>query len=199
MKLTTVYIGSLFLLFLLYASKNNDSLHTKSSTIVVCEGSYLKIKGSSNLNKFECNLDIATLSDSLSVSYYESNEFLEFSNTKLVLPNKQFNCGKKMINKDFHKLLNTDNYPEISLQLKNVLKPKNSDNCAEATVDVVICGIKNSYVVPVTIYDKENMSIASVMSININDFNLEPPKKLLGVIKVSSVIEIDLLLNFTSK
>ncbi|MCA0153349.1 YceI family protein [Winogradskyella vincentii] len=199
MRLIVIYTHYLFLLFIALSFSTFKTPEVINSTIQVYEGSYIKIKGTSNVNEFDCVMNMVTLSDSLLVSYSESNIALEFDNTELVIPNKYFNCGGRMINKDFHRLLNTDRYPDIKLKLKKVLKPSNLNECVEADLDVEICGVKNSFVVPVTVNTDDRIRIQGIMSININDFKLEPPKKLLGVIKVSPVIEIDFQLNYKVK
>lgn len=197
MKIIHLLIGSFVLTTFVLSPKHGLNLDAKTSTVFFCEGSSLKIKGSSNINKFECVLDMNTLSDRLLVSYKESQGYLDFTNTKLVIPAKHFDCGGKMINKDFQKLLNVDNFPEISLTLKRVMISKVSQDCTMATIEVVICDIKNSYDVPIsTSKSIEGVNIDGVLAININDFSLEPPKKMLGVIKVSPIIEIEFLLNF---
>lgn len=195
MKITHLFIGSFLLMSFLFSWRFNST--PKTSTVFFCEGSSLKIKGSSNVNKFECVLDMNTLSDELLVSYNDSEDYLNFTNANLIIPAKHFDCGGKMINKDFQKLLNTDEFPEIRLVLKKVMKSNITEDCTEAIVDVLICGIKNTYSVPITTSKSiEGNNINGVLALNINDFSLEPPKKMLGVIKVSPVIEIDFLLNF---
>ncbi|GAB4163259.1 MAG: hypothetical protein Tsb0033_23370 [Winogradskyella sp.] len=197
MKITHLFIGSFILATFILSPKHGLNLDAKTSTVFFCEGSSLKIKGSSNVNKFECVLDMNTLSDRLLVSYKESQGYLDFKNTKLVIPAKHFDCGGKMINKDFKKLLNVDDFPEISLTLKKAMKSKVSQDCTMATIQVDICDIKNTYDVPIsTSKSIDGINIDGVLALNINDFSLEPPKKMLGVIKVSPVIEIEFLLNF---
>lgn len=197
MKITHLFIGSFVLMSCLFPWRHDLSSFPKTSTVSFCEGSSLKIKGSSNVNKFECVLDMNILSEHMEVLYEESKDYLNFTNTKLVIPARHFDCGGKMINKDFQKLLNVDNFPEIKLALKRVMKSKISQDCTMATIEVIICDIKNTYDVPIsTSKSIEGINIDGILALSINDFSLEPPKKMLGVIKVSPIIEIEFLLNF---
>lgn len=197
MKITHLFIGSFVFVAFILSSRHNLNLNVKTSTVSFCEGSSLKIKGSSNVNKFECDLDMNTLSNKFVVSFKESDDYLNFTDTELIIPAKHFDCGGKIINKDFQKLLNVDHFPEIKLTLKRVMKSKISQDCTMATIEVVICDIKNIYDVPIsTSKSIEGINIDGILALNINDFSLEPPKKMLGVIKVSPIIEIEFLLNF---
>jgi hypothetical protein len=137
------------------------------------------------------------LSEEIEVTYRESKDYLNFGNTQLVIPANHFDCGGKMINKDFQKLLKVDDFPEIRLALKKVMKSKTSEDCTMATIEVFICDINHAYDIPIsTSKSNGGVTIDGLLTLNINDFSLDPPKKMLGVIKVSPIIEIEFSLNF---
>ncbi|APY09260.1 hypothetical protein BWZ20_13530 [Winogradskyella sp. J14-2] len=197
MKISHLLLGSFVFTSFLFSWIHDISSFPKTSTVSFCEGSSLKIKGTSNVNKFECALDVSALSKPVLVTYKESKDYLNFRDAQLVIPAKHFDCGGKMINKDFKKLLKVDDFPEIRLALKKVMKPKNYEDCIMATIEVAICDINNAYKVPISASKSNNgIDTDGLLTLNIDDYNLEPPKKMLGVIKVSPVIEIEFSLNF---
>ncbi|MBT8324061.1 MAG: YceI family protein [Winogradskyella sp.] len=163
--------------------------------IFFSSNSSLRINCKTNINKFYCDFDINKVSDSLEISYSTNGSKLDFSKASLILPNLFFNCGGRQINKDFHALLKTEEFPEIQLTLIN-LSFLEKDACnAIVTVDIEICDIIKTYKIPVTINTDNSINVAGKLPIDILDFSLEPPTKVLGMIKVSNEIEIEFHLN----
>ncbi|EPR74347.1 hypothetical protein ADIWIN_0689 [Winogradskyella psychrotolerans RS-3] len=167
-----------------------ETLETKESIVALSSESYLKIKGKTNVSTFECQFDMTTISEAIRISYVDYDKRIQFKDTKLTLPNLEFNCGGKAINKDFNKLLNTEEYPEIILKLKEISKAKTDTSSITATIEITISNIVRTYSIPISIADNEGLKVSGVMPLDINDFNLTAPTKMLGMVKVSSEIEI---------
>ncbi|WP_165764799.1 YceI family protein [Winogradskyella aurantia] len=159
--------------------------------VSVSPASSLIIKGESNVNKFQCSYDVLQFSDSIEVSFISDKAYLNFTNTQLHLKNSFFDCGHKAINRDFNKLLKTDEFPSIKIELISAHNQPNNLSIM-TKLNIVISGISKRYDIPVEV-DKttDGVMICGNLPIDINDFNLSPPKKLLGMIKVSNKIEID--------
>ena len=170
----------------------------KDSSVFFSSDSYLKIKGKTNVSTFECNFNMNALSDSIKINYKDLDKIIKFNKATLVLPNLQFNCGGKAINNDFKKLLNTEEFPEIIINLKKISKVGIDKNTITATVEIMICNIVNTYTIPVTIVKEDRIFVRGTMPLNINDFSLSAPTKMLGMVKVSSQIEIQFSLNILS-
>ncbi|WP_158281905.1 YceI family protein [Winogradskyella wandonensis] len=164
---------------------------TKSYRIYFSPESSLIIKGTSNVNSFKCEYNISKFSDSLSVNFLENLDIIEFKNTELILPNINFNCGHRGITKDFNKLLKTEEFPQIRIALLRVISLDNSENEAIVSLDITICGISNTYDIPIKVNGNNEVRVQGLLPINIEDFKLEAPTKVLGIIKVSNKIEID--------
>ncbi len=167
-----------------------EPLETKDSTVVFSSESFLKIKGKTNVSSFECQFDMATISEAISISYKDYDKRIQFKDTKLTLPNLEFNCGGKAINRDFNELLNTEEYPEIILKLKEISKTKIDTGLITATIEITISNIVRTYTIPISIANNEGLHVSGVMPLDINDFNLIAPTKMLGMVKVSPEIEI---------
>ncbi|WP_458627166.1 YceI family protein [Winogradskyella sp. PC D3.3] len=162
----------------------------KESTVFLSSDSYLKIKGKTNVSTFECHFDMTTLSEAINIRYQDLDHAIQFDNTKLTLPNIEFNCGGKAINKDFNKLLNTEEFPEIVLKLKEISRVKPDDDVVTATIEITISNIVRSYKIPIAITNRDDLHVSGVMPLDISDFSLTPPTKMLGMVKVSPKIEI---------
>ncbi|MBU2919904.1 YceI family protein [Winogradskyella psychrotolerans] len=162
----------------------------KESTINLSSESYLKIKGKTNVSTFECQFDMTAISEAINITYKDEDSIVKFNDTKLILPNLEFNCGGKAINKDFNKLLNTEEFPEITLKLKKLSKSKTKANSITATIEINISNIVNTYTIPISVINNNDLHVSGVMPLDINDFSLTAPTKMLGMVKVSPKIEI---------
>lgn len=162
---------------------NEEAVNRK---VFITTESFLYIKGTSNVNTFTCVYDAATLSRKVPVSFTQNNNTLSFRNVKLQLKNSGFNCGNRGINSDFHELLQTNQYPHINFELHRIVKGANT---VDAFVDIEIAGIKKHYKVPVKT-NGELAPIQGVLCVNITDFGLTPPRKMMGMIVVREDIEI---------
>lgn len=191
MKWISTFSALYITLFCLSVTQSSfDVSETKSLSVAFSSQSELIIKGKTNVNRFQCAYDISELSDSLQIIYKEKQDALEFTKANIILENLSFNCGHSSINKDFNKLLKTEQFPAISICLLEVSKTAKASEVL-AKVQIVICNIKKTYKVPIHINTSHVVTISGVLPIDINDFNLEAPKKAMGIIKVSNEIEID--------
>ncbi|MBF8150780.1 YceI family protein [Winogradskyella sp. F6397] len=167
-----------------------NEVESKESTVVLSTDSYVKIKGKTNVSTFECNFDITTISDGIRIKYNAYDERIKFNDTKLTLPNLEFNCGGNAINRDFNKLLNTEEYPEIILKLKEISKGESVKNSTSALIEITLSNKVRTYTVPIVVNNDEDLNVSGVLPLDINDFGLAAPTKMLGMVKVSPDIEI---------
>ncbi len=167
------------------------------TAIIIEPESKLIIKGTTNINKFNCHFNTSELQKPIPVSFEIKNDKMVFKETELILKNDCFDCGNKNINKDFKSLLKTNSYPQIFIHLKEMQNFNLKDSTSKVLLDMEIAGIFKSYNFPVKIENNKNkLFVTGTLALNISDFNLEPPKKLLGILKVNNIIEIDFQLLF---
>ncbi len=184
------------ILFLFLASFSADKKGKNLKAIVISQSSKLEIVGSTNVNNFTCSFNVGNLNKPLQVGYEIGNETVIFQNSTLILENSFFDCGGRGINKDFQELLRTKEYPQILLTLNEIEKRSFAGNIVKASVEIQIAGLSRTYKVDVQTEKKETLHIAGKLEIKIADFNLEVPKKMMGMIVVSEEVEIvfDLIL-----
>lgn len=184
MKLFTIYC-----LLLLFSLKGWTQIGYKPKSIEILANSELSITGDTNINKFGCYFNTFYLEPSKDILYQKNAKNINFKNAVLTLKNKSFDCGNKAINKDFHSLLNTEEYPKITLEVTEISLEK--INQGKACVVITIAGIEHTYVVPVTIVNGPINRFSGKLNLDIRDFGLKPPKKLLGLIIIKEEIEIN--------
>jgi len=164
------------LIFGLSQAQENTNIH-------VLAESRLSIKGTSNVNTFRCAYNAQELQRELTVNYRWYENQMLFDNVKLFVDNSGFDCGNRGINKDFHELLQTETYPQIEFELLSY-----NNQQQKATVAITIAGETNTYSLPVNLL--ETHQIKGLLRIDITDYGLTPPKKMLGMIVVHKEIEI---------
>lgn len=170
----------------------------KSIVVVFLENSSLHIEGKTNVSKFSCLFDFNVVQDSIRLSYQKKGDVYEFKNARLKIKNEGFDCGGKAINKDFHKLLKTDKYPEILMNVKKVTLKKSVLDSVQTQVEFTLNNITKGYTIQnYYCIDNNTMQFCGTVDLNIEDFDLKAPKKVLGIIKVKNVITIDY--NFKTK
>lgn len=161
----------------------------EKTTVQILPDSELTITGDTNINKFRCGFNTAMLERSKGITFQTKNSKIEFKEAVLNLDNRGFDCGNKGINKDFHALLQTDKYPEITLELIEVNMQDPAS--AIATVRISIAGKQKNYSLPVEVRNFPVNCFIGQLKLDINDFDLKPPKKMFGLIVVKEEIEIN--------
>lgn len=161
------------------------------TSILIKPSSKLFIKGKTNINSFDCQFDFLKLKNPIPVFFQKINNKIVFDETKLVMESACFDCGGKVINKDFQKLLKSELYPEISIQLKEIYTDNLNQKSIEVLTNISVAGITKPYRIPVKLQGKETLFISGSLNLHISDFNLEAPKKALGLIVVKNTIEIN--------
>ena len=156
-------ISILLLVFILLSFSHNPI----KTRVKITSKSEVTIKGKSNVNSFECKYDSDCIEDEISVAVTRSNTKILFEGAKISIQSKGFDCRHKMITKDFKKILKADDYSHIGIDLEELVTNKNE-------ITAKIC-----------------VEIAGILKINIKDFCLQSPKKLLGFVTLNDNVAID--------
>ncbi|MBC9798689.1 YceI family protein [Sinomicrobium weinanense] len=159
----------------------------EACTIEIEQGSELYLKGYANIRDFNCAYTPRLLERSVPVTFRSEGRRTVFGNAVIRLDTRGFDCGGKGINKDFYELLQTGTYPHIRLELKETVKEAGE---VKALISMAIAGVEREYTIPVDLTGGKSFRCSGTLRLNINDFGLEPPKKMLGLIVVREDIEI---------
>ena len=161
----------------------------QNQSIQILPKSQLTITGDTNINTFLCNFNTALIPHNKNLRCTVNKAEISFENAKLRLEDQGFDCGNKSINRDFQKLIQSDKYPEIILEIKKLYFK--TSNHAKAEVIISIAGKHKKYKIPVEIINSPTPRYKGNLQLNINDFELTPPKKIFGLIEVKEDIEIN--------
>lgn len=174
------------------------SLSAQSSVTVAIDiqkNSTLAINGTTNVIAFKFyQTSDKFIRKNLIVTALRNQNKLFLSENRLAVPVKKFDSTNKMALKDFFKMMKSDAYPTLQIQLDHIeFASSNSLSKGNAIADVTITGITKRYSFPVDMEQKgDYYTFIITKNINIRDFGLTPPKQMMGMIKVNEWINIDL-------
>ena len=187
------FITLLFLIFIFFCTL----AQTTTLTIELQKNSSIVIQGSSNLLSFRLSQSgEKLLKKSVVITATQTqNQILLSHNSYSILVNN-FTSNNKMALSDFLQLVKSDIFPSLQVQLKYIEPiPKVLDNVyskGKAFVNITITGVTKQYLIPITSEKKGDLySFIGDKRINIRDFGLIPPVKMMGLIKVSEWIDIE--------
>lgn len=167
-----------------------NALERSVLSVKLEDSSYIIIHGATNINQFECNYATLNTEDTIHVQVDKLQGKVFFDQTNLEIRTTSFDCGSRLMNRDFEELLSADQFPYIDIKLNSVTVY--DERQARVKADVLIQGKRNTYEIPVAYQIlAENQIYQGVLSLNIRDFEIEPPKKMLGMVTVDEMINIE--------
>lgn len=145
---------------------------------------FIKINGSTNVNRFQC----------VNTKFKIDGNAYAFSEKPLpniILKVNDFDCGNRMMTRDFQKILNAEKYPEMVIKFINFTK--NQKNYM-AIVEVKMMNQSKRYNVEFCL---QNNKLIGKKNVKFSDFNIIPPKKMGGMIIVKD--DLDLTFSLPAK
>lgn len=162
--------------------------------------SILEVNGKTNINSFCCTSNERFQTQKTNFKFQEQNSSFNFHDTKFDISIKKLDCGKKKINKDLNKALKVDDYPNISILLKELINIdcKDVSTCEEwidyeAITDITITCETKTIIIPIMVkkMDNESFRVTGGTSLMLCDFDVKAPTALLGLIKVKDEIDFN--------
>jgi hypothetical protein len=186
----------LYLLAISFIISLSATAQTQVSAEIL-KNSSLTIKGSTNIVPFKIYQNGDKLSRSkMAVLTTQNQKKIFVSQNQLSVVVKNFASNNTMALKDFLKLLKSDTYPTLQVQLNYLdLQPiaeKGKTYNGQALVNITITGVTKHYSIPITFVSNGNEhTVNGSKKLSIRDFGLTPETKMMGMIKVSEWIDID--------
>lgn len=196
-----VLVVSLLLLFEAAASAffpserpASEGFFAKAIEIKILPSSSLSILGTTNVNKFSCLYCDELFTYSRNVRFDKEENTFYFDQATLKLNSTTFDCGIRQMNKDFQELLNAEKYPHLTLKLQEAkLMPGARPDEGRLMVACMLnlSGIERLISFPVS-YSREDqvLNCTGEAVIYLPNFNIEPPTKMMGLVKVEEKISV---------
>lgn len=161
------------------------------------ENSSITINGTSNLLSFSLSQSGDKLSNRnfiLKASQIQNKIFLSLNQHSIEV--KKFSSKNKMALRDFLKLLKSDTYPTIHIQLNYIENQPGTINNdylkGVASISLTITGVTKQYLIPISSNKAGDFyTFRGKKKLNIRDFGLIPPIEMLGLLRVNEWIDID--------
>lgn len=157
--------------------------------------SSLTINGKTNVNKYTCTIASYSGSDTL-VMEGERGKGVIFSKGAVKLVATEFDCNMKVITKDFQKTIDVEKFPHIIINFisfgqeptfqatEEKFKGKITLSLAGKSKPVELrCAIKKD--------EKGDFHLIGRKDFTFSDFELKPPTKVMGAIKVQEKITVN--------
>lgn len=148
------------------------------------QGNFVQINGSTNINSFQC-INNKFRAEAGVYTFSEKNL------PNIILKVTDFDCGNKMMTKDFQKILYAEKYPEMIIRF--ISFAKNQKNFS-AVVEVKMMNQSKRYNVE---FGLENNRLIGRKNVKFSDFNITPPKKMGGMIVVKD--DLNLIFSLSTK
>ncbi len=183
----------LFILTGIIISWKGSSGVGKIKWIVLNNGS-LHVNGSTNINNFSCIVADDRPFDTLTC--VTNKDASVTMNGEISLDIYNFDCHNPLMTADLRKTLKAKEFPKMKIQFLSLNKYPEMKGVQEninGQVKIELSGVIKSYEVnyKFILDDKKVLQLIGNRRVNFSDFNLTPPRKLGGIIRVNDVLDVE--------
>lgn len=186
----------ILLFFIVCSSFGPTPVKKKEFTFNVLTDSYIVINGKSNINKFACK--VAKPIESKPLRARISAEYKVDLSGAIQVKVEEFECGNAMLNSDLSKTLKVKNYPNMTIHFKSLDQIPFTETVAivNGTIIIELAGTQKEFRIPLEFVKKgKNFVMKGSRQFSFADFNLTPPKKVGGLIKVKDEFTASFMLS----
>lgn len=162
---------------------------------VISSSMNLEIHVKTNVNSFICNYK-SDINDTISYLFSSKDNKYFLGENRYFVPVTLIDCHNSNMKNDMQEMFNSSKYPNIVIKIKDIHYDRNSPEKGRIYLSLTIDGIEKCYFVTFETSNNNNcLKVSGNLPVNLNDFNIVPPSKFFGLVKVSKMIDISFLLN----
>lgn len=178
------------ILFAFAPDQENKVIHR----LVIQPSSSVTINGKTTVNKYQCAIDTYKESDTLLLTA-QRGKGAYFTRGLAKLNASDFDCKMNVITKDFREILQSDKHPYIKINFisfERVPKYESTEEKFKGNLTITLADVSVPCVVRCSIVkDEKNLiHLRGKHNFKFSDFNLEPPTKMMGLVKVDEKITV---------
>ncbi|RYF88897.1 MAG: YceI family protein [Chitinophagaceae bacterium] len=162
---------------------------------VLVRGSSLKVAGSTNVNKFTCDIINYSTPDTILVHDYQPSKLFFPLRGTLHLDVTKFDCHNPMMTSDLCKTLRAKEFPKLRIQFlsfNNFPVSIAGKETVKGQVNISLAGASRVFMVNYVLYKEGTVvHLIGKQQVRFSDFNLVPPRKLGGMIKTKEELEVE--------
>ena len=153
--------------------------------------STMKVEGTSNLHDWE--IDVEALRGTLEVE--QNGESITFKKLSLKIEAESLKSGKRAMDKNTFKALDTDEHQYLTYTLKKVLDVQQtsaSTYTVKTSGSLSIAGTTQTVTIPFEMQvEKQSVSLKGAHDLQMTVYNIEPPTALFGTITTGDTVKIN--------
>jgi hypothetical protein len=159
------------------------------TTWVITKGCSLQVAGSTNVNRFTCEIFNYSTPDTISITRV-NNQVRMNGNIKLDV--EAFNCHNPMMTADLRKALKAKQFPKVTIFFISMSRYPVTNEITKGSVVIVLAGVSKRFDVDYKIAaaDKNYISLEGSRKISFSDFKITPPRKLGGMIQTNDELSV---------
>ncbi|MBS1663390.1 MAG: YceI family protein [Bacteroidetes bacterium] len=173
----------------------------ENTTWVVQSSSSISINGRTNISRFSCGVPQYTEPDTIKFL----NEGCRGKTSGIPLCGilkiniADFDCRNRMMTGEFKKTLQYQKYPHLKIIFLNLEKMPDFGTKPEflkGQVIIELAGVSKQLEIDYTAAKENDQSVTltGMRQISFSDFNLDPPTKMGGLVRVNEIIDVQFLL-----
>ena len=151
----------------------------------------LIIEGTTNINSFSCETYFESGLTPVKATSVSKNK-LNFG-AKISFRVESIDCKQEQMNRDLHKTLKSDQYPNINIELISIdLEENGKDLKGSGLMNIEVGGVNKPFRIAIQkVLRTENLiAFEGEKTLSMRVFDLDPPKAMFGLIKVNEQINI---------
>jgi hypothetical protein len=162
---------------------------------IVQPSSKLTINGKTNVNSFQCTTMSYHGNDTL-VLIEGGHRKPFFEKGFIEVDASSFDCGMKVMTSDFGKTIKAKEYPSIFIEFISFEKIpvySNAKDKFKGKMKISLGGVTQTFQMDCTIEQgpSGNIHLKGGRSFSFSDFNLQPPERVMGLIKVKDTLDVN--------
>ncbi len=165
---------------------------------VITKGCSLKVAGSTNVNKFACDINNYYKPDTL--TFFKTNQGAIPVSGVMKLDLIHFDCHHPMMTSDLRKTLKAKEFPVMTIKFISISKYPDGNNekgAVTGMVNIELAGKTRRYEVDYSFKNQGNNTLTLVgkRRVHFSDFGIVPPRKIGGMIQTNNELDITFNLN----
>lgn len=162
---------------------------------IIVNGCTLSVSGSTNINKFVCEVVQSASADTINhYNYDAARKYFPLSGM-MYIDVTGFNCHNPVMTADLRKTLKYKEFPRLKvnfISLQKLPDPKNKKEKITGLVDIELSGVRKRFEIDYEFRGTplNEIQVVGTKQILFSDFNLIPPRKLGGMIKTNNELFI---------
>jgi len=190
------FLTKYYILYFLLGMSGYTSTTKVNEVWIIKSSSSLEVDGSTNINNFSCKIHSYNQTDTLYFSPKDKTLKHIKVDGKLKINVADFDCKHKVMTKDLQKTLQAQKYPYMIVKFLNFSDMPSSpisNSLTTGDVEIELAGVKKTFQVQYAIHktNHQNIELIGTRGVNFSDFNLKPPSKLGGTIKVKNELQVE--------